>query len=95
MESDDKGTSKRIISLGKHIYAIEGKLPVIQRDSEQFAAWISWMDRNGMSTNWLRTQPKMTVVRLWPPTDFDAFEREQYARGLRDDVGVKLRKKKT
>ena len=95
MESDDKGISKRIINLGKHIYAIEGKLPVVQRESAPFAEWIAWMDRNGMPTNWIRTQSKMTVIRLWPPSDFDAFEREQYLRGIKDDVSGKLKTKRS
>ena len=67
---------ERLQALGKNVFAREGSLPVIERDSDQWTAWRRWRVEHGMSVNFMDTRERWTVPLEWPPSDLEAAEIE-------------------
>jgi len=65
----------KLDQLAKQQYDRNGKLPVIERDTDPWRQWLEWRQQHGLKTDFMRTQPRWTVPTEYPPADFGVIKR--------------------
>lgn len=81
--SNLEGVSKRLHDLGKAVFAVEKKLPVLEKNSDPWRAWKQWRKDHGLPVGFMKRQDRWTVPAIWPPASEEAFlalEREWAAK---------------
>ena len=79
----------RIHELGKKIYAVEGKLPVLDRDTDAWKAWRGWRIKNELPVGTMDSLWRWTVITLYPPASLEELEK-QYS-GVTGSRGVSVK----
>jgi len=69
---------KQLQDIGRANYERDDYLPVIQRFSPEWKAWLAFRAAHRMRTAWWVKQERVTVPTLWPPTGLRDLEKDNF-----------------
>jgi hypothetical protein len=68
---EGKRLALKLSEIGSRNYKRDGVLPVIERGSPQWQAWIDWRKERGLPNSFWHVCDRYTVPMEYPPHDVD------------------------